>query len=608
MVDEPKRGKSVSRRSLIAVAGGVGVVGAGGYAAWKLSGDATESDGSEDPEKPNPNTTEPSSFSVEEREAWVDSVIQEMDLETKVGQLFMVYVHGDAADTANGAFTSANQQRYGVNNAAELIASYRVGGIIYFDWADNVSDPAQIARLSAGIQQASFDELGIHALIGVDQEHGAVTRIGRPATYLPPAMAIGATQDVDVAKEAAYINGSELRAMGINVNFAPVADVNVNPNNPVIGRRSFSADPEVAAEMVAGQVEGYATFGESVSACAKHFPGHGDTDVDSHVGLPVITHSEEEWRSIDRPPFAAAVEADIDMVMSAHLEFPALDDSNTPATLSEPILTGLMREELGYEGVISTDALDMEGVRVQHSDAEIPVLALQAGADLLLMPNDLETAYNAVVTAANDGTISEERIDQSVRRLLRLRYHRGLTGEPLSTDEAVATAEETVGSDSNGEAAQALFDKTVTVVDGGGILPAATGGSVAVFGPSDAVVNNIVSALESDGMSASGTVTGDSPTWQSISNAASTAGNADFAVVLCADAMAGGNQIELVTSVNSSGTPTAAVSMAKPYDVANFPQGVVSMATYSQVAEAMASVSGIVTGRLEASASLPVDL
>lgn len=239
-------------------------------------------------------------------------------------------------------------------------------------------------------------------LISTDQEHGIVARVGKPATLLPGAMALGANGSRTDARTAGSISGAELRALGIRQDYAPVADVNVNPANPVIGVRSFGADPAAVAGLVAAQVTGYQRA--SVAATAKHFPGHGDTAVDSHYGFPVIGHTREEWNAIDAPPFRAAVRAGIDSIMTAHIMVPALDGSGDPATLSRPILTGILREELGYDGVVVTDSLGMQGVREKYGDDRVPVLALKAGVDQLLNPPSLDIAWNAVLTAVRQGS------------------------------------------------------------------------------------------------------------------------------------------------------------------------------------------------------------
>jgi beta-N-acetylhexosaminidase len=197
-------------------------------------------------------------------------------------------------------------------------------------------------------------------------------------------MAFGAGGSCEDARTAGRISGAELHAIGIRQDYSPVADVNVNPANPVIGVRSFGADPDAVAALVAAEVKGYQSSG--VAATAKHFPGHGDTAVDSHFGFPVITHSRELWSNLDAVPFRAAIRAGIDSIMTAHIMVPALDPSGDPATLSHPILTGILREELGYDGVVVTDSLQMEGVRTKYGDDRVPVLALKAGVDQLLNP------------------------------------------------------------------------------------------------------------------------------------------------------------------------------------------------------------------------------
>ncbi|MDP4505654.1 beta-N-acetylhexosaminidase [Nonomuraea turcica] len=356
----------------------------------------------------------------------VERVLSKMSVEEKVGQLFMPVLYGSSADTASGE----NQARYAAQTPAKVIAKYHLGGVILFP--HNVKSVGQVVGLTNGMQRASKQ---VPLLIGTDQENGLVSRMSALMTDFPGASQIGATKDAELSRAVAEATGEELRALGVNLDFAPVADVNVNPNNPVIGPRAFGKDPKQVATMVEAAVKGFADA--KVAATAKHFPGHGDTTVDSHTGLPVIKHSKAEWERIDAPPFKAAIDAGVDAVMSAHIVFPKLDPSGDPATLSKPILTGLLREKLGFKGVISTDALNMAGVRQKYNDGEIAVRAVLAGADLLLMPNDLPKAYQAVLAAVKSGRISKERLDQSVTRLLTLKQARGLL-----TEAPAASAEE----------------------------------------------------------------------------------------------------------------------------------------------------------------------
>jgi beta-N-acetylhexosaminidase len=363
------------------------------------------------------------------RSSSVEDVLAGMSVEEKVGQLFMPVLYGSSA-TASSA---ENQTRFGAGTPAKVIAKYRPGGVILFPWADNVKSVRQLVALTNGMQKASP---GVPLLIGADQENGQISRLAPLVTELPAAKVIGSTGDPSLARRAAEVTGTELRALGVNLDFAPVADVNVNPRNPVIGPRAYGSDPEKVAPMVAAAVRGFHDAG--VAATAKHFPGHGDTSTDSHTGLPVIKHSRSQWSKLDAPPFAAAIEADVDAIMSAHVVMPELDPSGDPATLSKPILTGLLREKLGFGGVVSTDALNMAGVREKYGDGEVAVRAVLAGADLLLMPPDYPKAHGAVLAAVRSGRISGKRLDESVRRLLKLKAARGLLAKAPVADPAEA--------------------------------------------------------------------------------------------------------------------------------------------------------------------------
>ncbi|WP_246239051.1 beta-N-acetylhexosaminidase [Acrocarpospora corrugata] len=343
--------------------------------------------------------------------------LQRMSVEEKVGQLFMPVLYGSRADAPH----QENQARFGVGSPAEVIEKYHLGGMILFPGTGNIVDAKQLAQFTAGLRAAAPD---VPLLIGVDQENGLVSRLGDLVTKLPGAQTIGDTGKPANARAAAKITGTELRALGISMDFAPVADVNVNPRNPVIGPRAYGSDPGLVADMVSAAIKGFHDSG--IAATAKHFPGHGDTATDSHTALPVIHHTRAEWDRLDAPPFRAAIASGVDAIMSAHIVMPRLDSSGDPATLSKKILTGLLRQELGFKGVISTDALNMDGVRKKYGDSEVAVRAILAGADILLMPPDLSKAYQAVLAAVDSGRITKTRLDQSVRRILKLKSDRSL--------------------------------------------------------------------------------------------------------------------------------------------------------------------------------------
>ncbi|MFC9082765.1 glycoside hydrolase family 3 protein [Streptomyces sp. NPDC057062] len=540
-------------------------------------------------------------------------LISRMTLEEKVGQLFVMRVYGHSATDPDQADIDANLQEIGVRTAAELIAKYRVGGIIYFTWAHNTRDPHQIADLSNGIQKASLDQpRGLPVLIATDQEHGIVARVGKPATLFPGAMAVGAGGSHADARTLGRISGAELHALGIRQDYSPDADVNVNPANPVIGVRSFGADPDAVAALVAAEVKGYQSSG--VAATAKHFPGHGDTAVDSHFGFPVITHSRELWEQLDAVPFRAAIRAGIGAIMTAHIMVPALDDSGDPATLSHPILTGILREELGYDGVVVTDSLGMEGVRQKYGDDRVPVLALKAGVDQLLNPPSLDVAWNAVLQAVRSGELTEARLDESLLRILRLKAGLGLLERPFVSDAGV---DRTVGVPAHLRAADRIADRTTTLlVNDGLLLPLSrrTHPRVLVVGADPASPSGtdgppttvLADALTGLGFTATALSTGTAPSPATIEKAVAAAGNADAVVVGTYNVTAASSQRTLVNQLVATGKPVVAIALRNPYDVAQLPAVDAFLASYSWTDVELRAAARVIAGRVRPHGKLPV--
>ncbi|MEV6834327.1 glycoside hydrolase family 3 protein [Streptomyces sp. NPDC051133] len=541
------------------------------------------------------------------------ALISRMALEEKVGQLFVMRVYGHSATAPDQADIDANLKEIGVRTAAELIETYRVGGILYFTWAHNTRDPHQIADLSNGIQQASLGlPRGLPVLIATDQEHGAVCRVGAPATLFPGAMAIGAGGSRSDARTLGRISGTELRAMGINQDYSPDADVNVNPANPVIGVRSFGADPDAVARLVAAEVKGYQDA--RVAATAKHFPGHGDTAVDSHTGFPVITHSRDLWEKLDAVPFRAAVAAGIDSIMTAHIQFPALDDSGDPATLSHPILTGILREELGYDGVVITDSLGMEGVRTKYGDDRVPVLALKAGVDQLLNPPSLDVAWHAVLRAVQDGELTEARLDESILRILRMKARLGLFDHTSTTRAGVDRA---VGTKSHLATADRIAERTTTLlVNEDGILPfdrrerrrvlvvgADPASPSGTTGPPTGV---LAAALTELGFTATALSTGTAPSAATVTKAVTAAQDADAVVVATYNVTAGNSQRTLVERLLATGRPVVAVAVRNPYDVAQLPSVKGCLATYCWTDVELRAAARVIAGRVSPRGRLPV--
>ena len=549
-------------------------------------------------------------------------LLRSMTLEEKAAQLFVLQIHGTSADTADPAAVAANRRLYGAGNAAQVMARYRPGGFIYY--GENVQDPQQLAAFSNGIQRAAAAAPhGIPATIATDQEGGIVARVRPPSTQSPGAMALAAGRRTGDARALARITGRELRAVGVNQDYAPDADVNVNPANPVIGVRSFGSDPGLVSDMVTAQIRGYRSGG--VTATAKHFPGHGDTVTDSHTGVPEIDHTREEWERLDLPPFRAAIAAGVDSIMTAHIVVPSLDPSGDPATLSRPILTGILRDRLGYDGVVVTDALDMQGVRDEYGDERVPVLALKAGADVLLKPpadDDGDGVFPrqlaAVVDAVESGELTEERIDASVYRILKLKRERGLFRDPYADESEVA---ERVGTPRHLAAARRAADRTTTLVKndaaagGSPVLPLRPGDrDVLVTGWGPSATAALGTEIARRGARTTVRQTGLSPTPAQIDQAAAAARGQDLAVAVTNRAWDvedepghnGPGQANLVKALAATGTPLVVIAVRDPYDIAWFPEVTTYLATYSHTAEALRSAARALFGELNPRGRLPV--
>ncbi|WP_414937016.1 glycoside hydrolase family 3 protein [Amycolatopsis sp. cmx-11-51] len=542
-------------------------------------------------------------------DAEAQKALRGLSLEEKVGQLFVTWVNGKSADEVN----TKNKADFGVDTPAQVIEKYHLGGVIYFnnDSRDNFDDPVQVAKLSNGLQRAAVRS-GAHIplQIATDQEGGTVTRMGAPATELPNAMAISAGRDAKAAQEAARILGHELRAVGINQDFAPDADVNSNPANPVIGVRSFSGRPELASQFVGAQVKGFQDSGrrsETVSAAAKHFPGHGDAATDSHLELPRIDRTEASWRETDVPPFKAAIKAGVDSIMSAHIQFPSLDPSGEPATLSKPILTGKLRGELGYRGVVVTDSLSMDAVREMHTDAEIPVLALKAGIDQLLMPVNLDLAINSVLDAVRKGELTERRIDESVLRVLKLKLNRGILTSPFVDPAKVASK---VGTPANLATAQGIADRSVTAIrNDDGLLPLKQQpAKTLVTGWGVSTTTMLASKLTAHGTQATALQTGQTPTDARIAQAVAAAENVDLVVVLTNNIGTYPLQGKLLKALTDTGKPVVAVAAQIPYDAGYENPVKTWLATYGYITPSVEALAKVILGKVQPRGKLPVDV
>lgn len=335
----------------------------------------------------------------------VNASIAEMPLEDKVAGLFMI--------TPEALTDMTTVVRAG-DTTREKLSERAVGGLIYF--SQNIEDAEQLKEMLANTRSSSKYPI----LLAVDEEGGTVSRVAQSglAENVGSMSEIGSTGDAAKAQEAGVSVGSYLSEFGFNMDFAPVADV-VEEGNTVIGERSFGSDTNLVASMVSAWVEGLQSTG--VSACLKHFPGLGDTAEDTYEGMAATEKTLEDFTSRDFPVYQAGIEAGVDFVMVSHLSAPNVTGDNTPASLSEKMITEILRGQLGYDGVVITDAMNMTAITDYYTADEAAVKALQAGADMILMPEDYETAYNGVLEAVNNGTLTEERINESLRRIFRVK-------------------------------------------------------------------------------------------------------------------------------------------------------------------------------------------
>jgi beta-N-acetylhexosaminidase len=553
--------------------------------------------------------------------------MKHLTLQQKVGQLFVIEVAGRHATTVSDAAKAVNQRLYGVDTPAQAIAKYQPGGVIYYSTRvacagcasdDNIGDAAQVATMSNGLQAASLAQPAhIPLQISVDQEGGAlVARFLAPATQMPGNMALGAGRSTADAHESAEVIGEELEAVGVTQDYAPVSDVNINPNNPVIGIRSIGGDADLVSDLASAQVKGYHAGG--VSAVAKHFPGHGDTGVDSHFGLPQVTHTLEQFHAIDLPPFKAAIAAGVDTIMTAHVVFPAVDPSGAPATMSHAILTGVLRDELGFKGLVVTDALDMGGATATYPPNVAPVKAILAGADQLLVPPQMDTAYGAVLDAVRDGTISKKRLDDSVYRVLMHKYQRGIFADPMVDPAAAPTV---MGGPEHLARAQAITDHTTTLVKNDvGLLPLTAGPrKVLVAGWGVGTTQGIANALAARGATTQVKESGLMPTATNISDAVAAAQGNDLVVVSTNNAYAisaatgkptaaAAAQTQLVRALLATGKPVVVAAMRNPYDVASFAEAPTVLDTYGYTAHQVESLVRVIFGEVNPNGRLPVSI
>ncbi|MBQ8164987.1 MAG: glycoside hydrolase family 3 protein [Clostridia bacterium] len=344
-------------------------------------------------------------------EITVQSIIDEMTLEEKVAQLFVVVPYA-LTDISNA---NAANETY-----KNVFDKYPVGGFCYM--GNSIVSESQVKKMISKSQQYSYDRVGVPLFTCIDEEGGTVARIGNSGIGVPSVgnmCDIGASGDVSAAKNVGSTIGDYLSEFGFNVDFAPVADVLSNPDNTVVKKRSFGSDSEIVSDMALAVMRGLEEKG--VYGTLKHFPGHGATEGDTHEGYAYTSKTLEELEKCELIPFADGIESGADFIMVGHISLPNIIGDNTPASLSHKMITEILREKMGYDGIIITDALNMGAITKQYSSAEAAVATLLAGSDMILMPDDFVSAYEGVLEAVCDGTVTEKRIDESLERILKIK-------------------------------------------------------------------------------------------------------------------------------------------------------------------------------------------
>ncbi len=375
---------------------------------------------------------------------WVEKTLAAMTLDEKVGQLIIAAKVGMFLTEASDTFQEMRRD----------ITQFHVGGYHMLGEVNILHEPAGVALLLNRLQRLAKLPL----LITADFEGGAGLRyIG--ATRLPRAMAMGAAGSEELVAQAGRVTAAEARAIGIHVNFYPVVDVNNNARNPIINIRSFGGNPEQVSRLARAYIRGAQSAG--VMATAKHFPGHGDTSTDSHLELPKVDVDRARLDRIELPPFRAAVEEGVGGVMSAHIALPQVEPEGLPSTLSAKMLTGILRGELGFGGVIFTDAMNMRGVTAHYPDGEAAVRALKAGADIILYPPSVENAFTGIKQAVQKGDITEARINESVRRILAAKAKLGLDKNRFTDIEQLPRI---LGNSEHQSTARQLIENAITLV------------------------------------------------------------------------------------------------------------------------------------------------
>ncbi|MCX6376631.1 MAG: glycoside hydrolase family 3 protein, partial [Armatimonadetes bacterium] len=495
----------------------------------------------------------------------------------------------------------------------QTIQNQHVGGVIYFQYNGNLDDPVRSANFSNALQAAAVGPSGtdIPLLISMDQEGGRVTRITGGADF-PGNMALGASRSAAMAYLAGSVFGEEVKAVGGNMDLAPVLDVNNNPANPVIGVRSFGEQPGLASEMGLAYTRGLHSAG--IIATGKHFPGHGDTAVDSHSGLPIVTYDFTTLDTIHGKPFRDAVEGGLDAIMSAHIVLTCLD-SDRPATLSPEVMQVYLRGNLKFDGVVMTDSMGMGGITSGYTVAQASVMAIQAGVDLLSLSPDLTTAISAIKSAVLSGQIPQSRLDEAVTRILTLKYRYGLFANPYVDPNL---ADDIVGSTDHWNAELSAARAGTTLVQNtSGFLPLnLTSGQKILLVTVEAAetttdaATRFASYISAKHSNLQSLAINSSPTPAQRDPIKTAAQSAYVVIIGTSRAQIVNNigQVNLVNELLALGKPVVVVGLREPYELGSFPGVNAYVAAYNYRDCGFQAAADVIFGDVNPSGLLPVTI
>jgi beta-N-acetylhexosaminidase len=530
------------------------------------------------------------------------AIMKSMSLRERVAQLVI--------GVANGEVPSRNSPEY--EKFRHSVHDLHIGGMIVNNAVRNGiaqnAEPHAMALFLNQMQKLAKTPL----IIGADFERGVSMRVTQGARF-PYNMALGAGGDVDAARFEGVVTARDARALGVHWIFAPVADVNSNPDNPVINIRSFGEDPDQVARFVVAYVEGaHSDPKNRVLVTAKHFPGHGDTDVDSHVALARVGASKERMQAVEFKPFEAAIEHGIDSIMTAHLAVPAIEPEEIPATASAKVLTGLLRQELGFTGIVVTDALDMAGFASQFNSGEGPVRAIEAGADVLLMPPDAEHAIRAVIAAVENGRLSRQRIDESVMRVLTAKVRVGVFKKKLVDLDEIS---DVLDDPETSERVQRISDRAVTLLrNDGNLLPLAPRTKACLFVTVERRLSQYGQRMMTEfhrraPQGRTIIVDASMPAAAMLDEAGDVSTCSAVAVAIFSTGGPLNPEVStFIEKLSASGAPMAMVAMGSPYTLSAFSKTAAAAATFSPTVPSEVSAAKALFGEIAFAGHTPVTI